>query len=177
LTPAAEARYLGLVELAAGEDNLFARLRAEKAEAEKRETLERAARRLPQAESLVAAVMAEHDLFDGLRHRLRTDAEVVDEYGRTVPGAVAATIYEPDNIFTLFVLVNAIAASGGQAVTISEHGIVERGLPRIPRGSLAALRRNDWLTVTEDGAGLRVGLGERTKAIAERWGIDLPEPA
>lgn len=176
LDPVDEARYLGLVELAAGEDNLFARRRAEKAEAEKREMLEKAARRLPQAESLIAALMAEHDLFDGLRHRLRTDADVIDEYGRTVPGAVAARIYEPENIVALFVLVNAITANGGEAVGISEHGIVERGLPPIPRGSLAALRRNEWLTVTEDGAGVRVGLGERTKDIAAKWSID-PEPS
>jgi hypothetical protein len=36
------------------------------------------------------------------------------------------------------------------------------------------LRRNEWLTIAEAGAGLRVGLGCRSRTIAAKWGISLP---
>lgn len=113
-------------------------------------------------------------LFEGLHHKLR-DTEVVDEYGRQVPGAVAARVYELEDVSTLFVVFNAITANGGHDIEVSEHGVVGAGLPPIPRGSLTQLRRNGWLTVAEAGAGLRVGLGERTRDIAATWSIELPE--
>jgi hypothetical protein len=78
LTDDEERRYAALVEQAAGVPGLFERSRAERAETKKLEALQAAERRLPMAESLVAACMAEQDLFDGLRRRLRPDARVVD---------------------------------------------------------------------------------------------------
>lgn len=166
------ARYETLVGRAAGDDGLFARRRAELAAEDKLARLRAAERRHPQAESLVAAVMADETLFEGLRHTLR-DTEVVDEYGRKVPGAVAAVVYSPENISSLFLVLNLIAANNGEPITVPETGITERDLPAIPRGSLTQLRRNGWLTVTEDGVGLQVGLGDRTRAVAQRWGITL----
>jgi hypothetical protein len=53
---------------------------------------------------------------------------------------------------------------------VNRAGLVRTGFAPIPRGALSQLRRNGRLTVTEAGAGLRVGLGERTRAIAGRWG-------
>ena len=108
-----------------------------------------------------------------MHHKLRA-TEVVDEYGRQVPGAVAARVYDLDDISVLFVALNLIVANGGNPITVPEHGIVGDGLPPIPRGSLGQPRRNGWLTVAEAGSGLRVGLGERTRSIAAKWNIDLP---
>lgn len=74
-----ERRYERLVGMAAEDEGLFARKRSETAEAEKLDALRRAERRHPQAEDLVAALLAEQDLFDGLRRKLRPETRVVDE--------------------------------------------------------------------------------------------------
>ena len=163
-----------LVERAAGEPGLFERRRAVRAEQEKLAAPEAGERRLPQAESLLAAVVAEPDLYEGLRYRLRDDITVIDYFGRQVPGAVAARVYEPENLVALFLCVSRIVEHGGRDIVIDEHGNLGHGLPPLPRGSLAQLRLNGWLTTSQDGAGTRVGLGERTRAIAATWGIDLP---
>ena len=169
-----EARYVSLVEQAAGEPGLFERRNAERAEQEKLAALKAAERRLPQAESLLAAVVAEPDLYEGLRHRLREDITVVDEFGRQLPGAVAARVYEPENLVALFLCVSRIVENGGRDIVTDEHGNLGDGLPPLPRGSLAQLRRNRRLSTSQEGAGTRVRLGERTRAIAAEWGIELP---
>ena len=167
-------RFEALAGRAAGDEGLFERRRAEQAETEKLEALQAAERRLPMADSLVAACMAEDDLFDGLRRKLRPHALVVDEYGRQVPGAVADRIYDLDNIAALFVIVSLVGENGGREIHVGEHGVLSDGLPSLPTGSLAQLRRNGWLSVTQEGGGTRVGLGERCRAIAAKWNIDLP---
>ena len=42
--------------------------------------------------------------------------------------------------------------------------------------SLAQLRRNGWLSVTQEEGGTRVGPGPRIRDIAATWKIELPEP-
>ena len=120
-------------------------------------------------------MVAEPDLHEGLRYRLRDDITVIDDFGRQVPGAVAARVYEPENLVALLLCVSRIVENGGRGIVIDEHGNLGDGLPPLPRGSLAQLRRNGWLSVTQEG-GTRVGLGPRTRSIAAHWGIPLPEP-
>ena len=170
-------RYKGLVEQAAGEPGLFERRRAERAEAAKLATLQVAERRHPQAYDLVAAVMSDPFLFDGLKHRFRPDATVLDDLGREQQGVSAVRIYEYENIAALHVIVSLIVANGGQEIVVGEHGFLPDGLPNLPSGALTQLRRNGWLEATQEGTGTHVGLGPRVREIAERWGIELPEPA
>ena len=40
---------------------------------------------MPEAESLLAAVVAEPDLYEGLRYRLREDITVIDELAARCP--------------------------------------------------------------------------------------------
>jgi hypothetical protein len=164
------ARFEALAGTAAGDEALYQRRRAERAEAEKLATLRAAERRLPHAESLVAAVMGEEDLFDGLRRKLRPDAVVVDEYGREVPGAVADRICDLDNVAALFVVVSWIAENGGHEIVVKEHGVLPDGLPRLPKGALAQLRCNAWIETAQVGSGTRVALGPRTREIAAKVG-------
>jgi hypothetical protein len=68
-----------------------------------------------------------------------------------------------------------IVDNGGQPIQINQHGAAGDGLPFVPPSSLTQLRRNDLLTVRAEGGGFRVGLGSRTRRIAKRWGIELPQ--
>jgi hypothetical protein len=153
---------------------LFERRRSEAAVQDKVSWLAKEARKHPQAESLVAAVLAEGDLFDGLRRKLRPEGIVIDEYGRQVPGAVAEPIYSLENVSALHVVLSLITGNGGNPITLGEHAVLPDGLPALPQGSLSQLRRNGWITTSQEGAGTRVGLGERARGIAARWGIDVP---
>jgi hypothetical protein len=169
----AEQRYEQLVEQAAGAPGLFERKRTEAVVRDKLNEYRTAERRHPQADDLVAAVMADEFLFDGLRHRLRPDGFFVDEFGNTQRTGSAARIFEYDDIAALFVLVSLIAQNGGHAITIGEHGYLGDGLPNLPLGGMTQLVRNGYLTVAQEGAGHQVRLGERACEVARTWGIEI----
>lgn len=57
------------------------------------------------------------------------DALAVDEYGRRVPGATAYRIYEPDNIFTLFVLLQGCSSRRARRSAERLHGGQTRSWP------------------------------------------------
>lgn len=69
---------------------------------------------------------------------------------------------------------NEIAANGGEPIQIGEYGRVGKELPRLPQGLIGPFALNGYVTVEKEGAGLRVGLGSRTRAIAAKWRIVLP---
>ena len=143
-------------------------------EQEKLAALQAAERRHPQADDLLAATMANPSLLDGLHHRIRTDVVVEDEYGRRCPGGTACRIFEYENVATLHVLVSLIVQNGGLPIVVGEHGVLPDGLPQLPRGALTQLRRNGYLTVQQEGAGLLVGLGLRVRKIGAHWGVQVP---
>ena len=119
--------------------------------------------------------MADEALFDALRHRLREGAVEVDEYGREHHGMRAARLLEPDHVGALFLLIASIVANGGEPIDLPESGVPGGGLPPVPRQSLPALRRAGYITATEVGSGIRIGLGPRAHEIAAQWGIALPD--
>ena len=168
------ARYEKLVGKAAGDEGLCARKRAERAEADKLDALRAAERRHPQADDLVAAVMSDPLLADGLKRRLRPAATATDELGVERQGVTAAVIFDFNNIAALHVLVSLIVQNGGNDIHVGEHGALGDGLPNLPTGSLGQLRRNGYLTIAQAGTGMRVGVGPRTREIAAKWKIELP---
>lgn len=174
LSDADVAAFEQLAGRAAGDEGLYARKRAEREEKAKLAALRRAERAHPQSSSLVAAILSDPDLLDGLQHRLRDDVVVLDELGRKQQGATACRIYEYENIAALHVLVSLIVANGGQPIIVYEHGYLPGGLPPLPQGALGQLRRNQWLTTEQTGTGTLVGLGERVRGIADHWSIELP---
>jgi hypothetical protein len=141
--------------------------------AEKLARIERESRRHPQAESIVAAILAEPDLWDGLQHRVREDAVELDAWGREQRG-MTGRVYELENIATLFAVLNLVVANAGREVAIGQHGSLGGGLPNISVGSLTQLRMNGWITNRREGTGYVVGLGERSRKVAARWSIELP---
>ena len=74
-------------------------------------------------------------------------------------------------------LVSLIVQNGGLSIIVGEHGVLPDALPQLARGALTQLRRNGFLTVQQEGAGLLVGPGPRIREIAAHWQIALPEPA
>jgi hypothetical protein len=116
--------------------------------------------------------MGDGALYDGLQHRFRPDATVLDELGREERGVSAVRICEYENISALHAPVSAIVANGGNAIEVGEHGTLFDGLPPLPQGALGQLLRNGWI----ETAGRRVGLGPRTREIAVKWGIALCPP-
>jgi hypothetical protein len=168
------ATYETLVGRAAGDDDLFARRRTERHEEEKLAALQAAERRHPQAEDLVAAVMSDPVLFDGLHLRVRPDVVVIDEYGRESKGGTACRIFTPENVATLHLLLTMIVAAGATEIVVDEHGNLGDGLPRIDRSTITALRRNGYLDTKAEGVDLKIGLGPRTRRIAAKWSIQVP---
>jgi hypothetical protein len=168
------ARYETLVGHAGDDDDLFARRRAERREEEKLAALRAAERRHPQAADLVAAVMSDPTLFDGLHLRVRPDVVVIDEYGRESKGGTGCRVFTVENVATLHVLVSMIVANGGSEIVVDEHGGLGNGLPRIDRRTITALRRNGYLDTRPEGAALTIGLGPRTRRIASKWSIPVP---
>jgi hypothetical protein len=57
------------------------------------------------------------------------------------------------------------------------RGVLAEGLPQLLQGALGQLRRNRYIVTSQEGTGVRVGLGARTRGIAAKWGIELPESA
>ena len=161
------ARYETLAGKAASDEGLFERKRAQRVEAEKLVALRAAARKHPQAEDLLAAVLSDGFLVDGLRNRLRPDGQ----------GVSAGVVFDYANISSLHVLVALIVQNGGHEIHVREHGVLGEGLPNLPSGSISQLCRNGYLTSAQDGTGMRVGLGPRTREIAKHWGIALPDPS
>jgi hypothetical protein len=175
LTEKEQARYETLVGKAAGDTELFPRKRAEQLEKSKIEALRVAERRHPEASSIIAAVLADPFLFDGLRDKYRPDTVEVDEYGHEHVGSTGR-IFELESVAALHVLLSLLVANGGHPVEVREHGVLGDGLPRLPQGALGPLRLNAYLVVEKVAAGFRVGAGPRVRQIAARWDIDLPEP-
>jgi hypothetical protein len=121
--------------------------------------------RIHDADLLIGAVFADQFLFDGLRHRIRHDVKDVDARGRAVVReAVAARLFDLENISALFVLLNVICENGGNDVEVGPHGAVADGLPLVPPSSLGQLHRNGLLSVRRCGSGFLVGLGSRITA-------------
>jgi hypothetical protein len=178
LSEAETRRYEQLVARAAGDEDLFERKRSEAAARQKLRELEKTRKRHPQAESLVAAVMGDPDVFDLLHERLREEVRVIDEYGHESRGVATESILESEHISTLYIAVALIAENGGREVTIRDNGYIERRredgrLPFLPIKTLAQLRRNGFLTVRAEGSHRVIGPGPRLRDLASTWGIEL----
>jgi hypothetical protein len=75
------------------------------------------------------------------------------------------------------VLVSLIARNGDLPIVVGEQGVLGDGLPQLPKGALTQLRRNGFITVQQEGAGLLVGPGERIREIGAHWQIQLLAPS
>lgn len=180
LSEAEESRYEELVGVAADDREIFERKREEVRTRAKIAEIAKARRRHPQAESLVAAVMGDPDLFDLLHERLREGVLTIDEYGRESRGVATVPILSPEHVAALSMLVNLIAENGGREIVVRDTGLVERRrdegrLPFLPVRALAQLKRNAFVTVRAEGSQRIVGPGSRMRALAKKWGIALPE--
>jgi hypothetical protein len=181
LTGAEISRYEELVGIACGDRELFQGKRQERAAQERTRAIREKRRRHPRAESLVAAIIGDPGLFDDLHQRIREDVRVFDEYGREKTGVSTERILELEHISSLFALVNLILANGGGAISLNRFGALEVTgrdgvLPFIPVETFGQLHRNGYLDVMVLGSNYIIGIGPRARRIAERWGIELPEP-
>jgi hypothetical protein len=178
-----ELRYERLVGQAAGDEELFERKRTE---AEVREVLaeyRRAERRLPQAESILAAVFGDPELYDLLRPRPRENVAGWDEFGRPTPARkgefATARILEPDDIGVLFVLLGLIVESGGE-IAIADVGatarLPDRGLPHVCNlgERLSHLRGNGYLDLRVESGTAFVSCGPRVRKLCKSWELTLP---
>lgn len=76
-------------------------------------------------------------LYDGLVHRFRPEATVLDELGREQQGVAAVRIFEPEHVAALFIVLSAIVANGGYAIEVKEHGVLGDGSPTCRPGASA----------------------------------------
>jgi hypothetical protein len=177
LTEAEQERYGQLLGIVSGDPTIFERKRREAASKAKLAELANARRRHPQAESVVAAVMGDPDLFDLLGQRIRRDVRLYDEYGNVSKGTTVEPILELDHIGVLFTIVSLIAENGGREIRLNQHGApvgrkAEDGrLPFLPVKTLGQLRRNGFLSVRSEGTDFLICLGPRTRKLAARWEI------
>jgi hypothetical protein len=174
-------RYEFLVGVACGQPDIFERKRAEAAAREEAREMAKSIVKLPQGESLVAAVMADAHVFDLLREKLRENMTVIDERGQERKVSAVERILEPEHVAVLFLLMNVIGENGGHEVRLTQHGAIREGaadgrLPFVDVKLLGQLRRNGFIAVRREGVDYIVRPGERVREIAERWGISLPTP-
>lgn len=183
LTDDETALYQSLIGKSAGDEHLFTSKRRALETKRLVKDLARARKRHPQAESLVAAVMSDPDLFDLLHERVRPNATLVDEYGRETRGTLTERVLDLEHLSTLYLLLHLIVENGGRPITVPSSGWIDRApeaghLPLLPVPALAQLRRNGFITSTRTDDGQRwIGLGSRVLTIATRWEIPLPEEA
>jgi hypothetical protein len=183
LEPEDERRYEQLVGRAAGDERLFERKRRQ---AELRGALAEYRRdesRLPQAESILAAVFGDPELYDLLRPRPRENVGGWDEFGRPTPARkgefATARILEPDDIGVLFVLLGLIVESGGE-IAIADVGatarLPDRGLPHVCNlgERLSHLRGNGYLDLRVESGTAFVSCGPRVRKLCKSWELTLP---
>ena len=140
-------RYEWLVGKTADDERLFARKRVERAEADK---------------------------LDALRHRLREGAVEVTSTAASTTGCVPPACSNPNTSAPSSSSSPRSSPTAANRLTC-RSGVPGGGLPPVPRQSLPALRRAGYITATEVGSGIRIGLGPRAHEIAAQWGIALPD--
>jgi hypothetical protein len=128
------------------------------------------ARRLPEAQSLVAAVLGDPSISDDIRLCDRPHAIDWSD-GMPREGGV-----EPQDVGVLHTVLTAVGDNGGMPVRISERGRLDGGLPPVELAIVGHLRGNGLLTNRRDGNSWLCGPGPRVIEIAKRWGIELPDP-
>jgi hypothetical protein len=176
LTDDERTRVEQLVGTAAGDPDTFQYRRARRRLEDGIAKAKADAKRLPQAETVLAAVFADETLIDDLRFRHRPDAITQDERGNKIP-AGHCRVLEPGHVSTLYLVLHAIGANDGQPITIGANGEIGDDLPRVELRSVGHLRVNGWLTNRRDGERWRTGYGTKVRAAAKRWKIALPKPS
>ena len=167
-------RYEWLVGKTADDERLFARKRVERAEADKLGALAASAPPSPRGVEHPRRRHGRRGAVDALRHRLREGAVEVTSTAASTTGCVPPACSNPNTSAPSSSSSPRSSPTAANRLTC-RSGVPGGGLPPVPRQSLPALRRAGYITATEVGSGIRIGLGPRAHEIAAQWGIALPD--